>query len=279
MRWDAGLDGLGHEAEAALPGIRRQVGTRLGWGYDGPVDVALVRGHARAVHEVGSAVPEWAVGVATAPPPRVVIRVDLLERGWGSGLIEVLRHEWVHVVWRQWAGERRRLLPLWFEEGLAEEIGGGVSVDAGAALDVAVAFDRLLRFEDLRRSFPADARGADLAYKQSRSWVRYLVQKRGWRVVREILHDLATGVAESERLGRDPFAETVRRRTGLSLGEWHAAWRLDLEEDARPWFHLLFRDISWLLLMAVSLVAFLAFFFIARRRRRQIQRLPDEPDL
>lgn len=276
VRWDAGLARLGHEVERALPAVRERVADRLGWQYDGALpEIVIVRNHARMTAEVGSEPPLWAVGVAVSSRHLIVIRADLLSAGYGSGLIQVLRHEWVHLSWGWRAGERRRQLPLWAEEGLAEEIGGGVSVDAGAALDVAAAFGRLLTFESLRERFPRAAHEADLAYKQSHSWMGNLIRERGWAPIRQVLDDIVTGEAERERRGRDPFSESIRRRSGMTLGEWHAAWRLGLEEDARPWFHLLYRDFSWLLLMGLALVGAGAFFFVARRRRRQIARLPD----
>ena len=277
VRWDGGLEGLAREVERGLPGVKADVARRLGWRYEGPApEIVIVRNHARMEAEAGASIPTWAVGVAISGRSLIVIRADLLSAGYGSGLLSVLRHEWVHLTWGWRAGERRRQLPLWAEEGLAEEIGGGMSVDAGAALDVAAAFGRLLSFEDLRQRFPREPHGADLAYKQSRSWVRHVTHEKGWAVWREVLGDIASGVAERERRGRDPFSETVRRRTGLTLGEWHAGWRQALEQEARPWFHLLYRDLSWLLLMALAVVAAAAFYFVLRRRRRQIERLPDE---
>jgi len=248
----------------------------LGWPYEGPeADVAIVRNRRRMQDVAQANVPDWAVGVALPTQARIVIRADLLEMGYGSSLEAVLRHEWVHLAWGRHAGARRRFLPLWAEEGLAEEIGGGISIDAGAALDVAAAFGRLLHFADLEERFPQDREAADLAYKQSRSWIHHFVTHAGWPVFREILGDVATGVGGNRSGPRSVFAEAVRRRTGLSLGEWHAQWQQALEDKASPWFHLLLRDFSGLLFALVAVVGAGAFFFLWRRRRREIEALPD----
>ena len=53
-------------------------------------------------------VPEWAVGVAISSRAFVVIRADLLARGFGGGVVPVLRHEWVHLTWGWRAGAERR---------------------------------------------------------------------------------------------------------------------------------------------------------------------------
>ena len=279
VRWDAGLEGIARQIENGLPAVRAEVARRVGWTYAGPApEIVLVRNHQRMKAEAGAPVPEWAVGVAVSSRNLIVIRADLLSAGYGGGPLQVLRHEWVHLTWGWHAGERRRQLPLWAEEGLAEEVGGGISVDAGAALDVAAAFGHLLSFEALRERFPPDAHGADLAYKQSRSWVQHVAREKGWEALRAILADIASGRAERGRRGRDAFSESVRLQTGLTLGEWHAGWRQALEEEARPWFHLLYRDFSWLLLMGLAVVGAGAFFFLIRRRRRQIDRLPDEDE-
>ena len=276
VRWDAGLDDLGRQAAAVLPGVREEVARRLGWAYEGPsVDVAIVSGHDRMCEEARVHLPTWAVGAALPAQARIVIRSDLLAAGYGGGIQPVLRHEWVHLSWGWRAGPHRRLLPLWVEEGLAEEVGGAVSVDAGAALDWAAAFHRLLVFEDLRSAFPEDARGADLAYKQSRSWVRYVTGRVGWEAFRGVLEDLAAG-----RGGETPgeaFATALRVRTGEALGSWHVAWRVALEEEASPWYQLLLRDFHGALIAGLAVVGAGAFVLVRRRRRRQLAQLPDEP--
>jgi hypothetical protein len=228
--------------------------------------------------EVRAQVPEWAVGVAVSSRSLIVIRADLVRAGFGGGVVPVLRHEWVHLSWGRYAGTRRRHLPLWAEEGIAEEIGGGISVDAGVALDMAVAFDGLIAFQDLRERFPDDAREADLAYKQSRSWVKYFVTMEGWDALQDVLIALVEGAdAGQADASHDPFGDAVRARTGVTLGEWHASWKQAVEKKAVPWYRLLLRDLPGVLLMLLSIVAAAAFFFLLRRRRRQLATLPDAP--
>lgn len=277
VRWDKGLESLGREAARALPAVRDEVSRRLGWPYAGPdVEVVVVTGHDRMHDEAHAHVPEWAVGVALSSRALILIRADLLYRGFGGGLVPVLRHEWVHLAWGRYAGEKRRLLPLWVEEGIAEEIGGGVSIDLGATLDLAVVFDRLLDFRDLETGFPRGRRRAALAYRQSHSWIQYVADHVGWLPIQRVLRSLVAGDLPEDALpGESPFEHAVRTHTERSVGEWQAAWRVSLEESATPWFHLLLRDFQGSLLTALALLGAVAFFFLIRRRRRQIARLPD----
>lgn len=93
--------------------------------------------------------------------------------------------------------------------------------------------------------------------------------------MREVLGDLVAWPAESSIPREAAFNERIRARTGLSVGEWAAAWRQSVAQDARPWFHLLFRDITGLILMVLAAIGAGAFVLLARRRRREIDRLPD----
>jgi hypothetical protein len=280
VRWASGLDRVGRDAAEALPLARRHVDERLRLGEGRrPVEVVVVTGLDAMREETRAGVPEWAVGVAQWQRGKVVVRADLLEQGFGGGLLPTLRHELVHVAWGRRAGMRQRDLPLWVEEGVAEEIGGGISVDVGAALDLAVLRGSLLDFDRLATSFPADAREADLAYKQSRSWVRHLVERRGWDALRDVLIDVADARVSPEGPGDTTFAAAVRLRSGRGVAEWHAEWQRAVTEASRPWFHLLFSDLGGLLLTVAAAAAAVVYFFLRARRRRQIEALEVGPDV
>jgi hypothetical protein len=275
VRWDTGLEAYGRDVERLLADTRRDVAGRLGFDVEGPAEVVLVVGHERMREVVRGDPPAWAVGVALGSRGLIVIRVDLLRRGFGGGLGPVLRHEWVHLAWGRRAGARSRDLPLWLEEGVAEVIGGGVSIEAGLALDRAIAFGNLLAFDAIAGRFPADEASAGLAYRQSRAWVAHFVERQGWPVLAAVLDDLATG---AER-GADALDRSLRRRTGSGLGEWHASWQQAAEATASPWYAVILQDVSWALLIAVALVGVFAFLGVRRRRRRQIEGLADEPPM
>ena len=279
VRWDDGLESVGERALRALPGIRADVETALGWPFPGgPAEVVIVRGLDRIRAETGAGIPEWAAGVCQGHRSLIVIRADRVDISPLNPMEATLRHEWVHLAWSRRAGPRARALPRWVEEGLAEEIGGGVSVEAGAQLDFAASFGWLLDFEDITNHWPREADKASLAYKQGQSFVRYMRRERGPEFFREVLADLADGKGiEPNTNAKYQFDQVVLNRTGSPLSYWTALWKTDVEEKAAPWFHLLLRDFTWTLFILIAFIGLFAFYFIHRKRQRQIAELPDHP--
>lgn len=257
----------------------RQVEASLGFTLSGgPAEVVVVRGLARMRAEARAHVPEWAGGVCIGARSRIVLRADLLRDGPLRSMVTTLRHEWVHLAWSRRAGKYGRRLPLWFEEGLAEEIGGGITVDNGLRLDFAARFGRLIPFDEIETRWPDAGERAALAYRQGRSFVRYFRDRSGWDRIQAVLADLADGRGESESLAAGtPFEELVFEHSGSTVSHWHATWRQHVKETAAPWFHLLFRDLTGTLLFGASLVSLGAFFVLRRSRKRQIAALPDHP--
>ncbi len=280
VRWDTGLEEMGRRAVRQIPVIDKQVEAALGFPLrGGPAEVAIVRGHARMQAEAGVPVPEWAGGVFLTSRSLIVVRADRVE-GFGllRSMVTTLRHEWVHLAWSRRAGEQRRRLPLWVEEGLAEEIGGGITVDGGAQLDFAATFGRLIPFDDIAKTWPVEAGRAALAYRQGRSFVQFFRDRSGWDHLQRILASLADGGGVSDSLAAGtPFEEVVQEVSGLPLSHWTGLWRVRTEEEADPWFKLLLRDFMGAVFFAIALIALVAFFFIRRKRKREIAALPDHP--
>lgn len=279
IRWDAGLERVGERALRALPGIREDVARALGFELPGgPAEVVIVRGLDRIREVTAAGVPDWAAGVCQGHRSLIVIRADRVDVSPLNPMEATLRHEWVHLAWSRRAGLRARTLPRWVEEGLAEEIGGGVSVEAGAQLDFAASFGWLLDFNDITNHWPREAGKASLAYKQGRSFVRYMRQEKGPTFFRDVLADLADGKDIDPNTKADrQFDQVVLNRTGSPLSYWTALWKTDVEEKADPWFHLLLRDFTWTIFIAIAFVGLFAFYFLHRKRQRQIAELPDHP--
>lgn len=275
VTWEDDAAGAGRRLAAQWPQIVADVEQQLG--LSAPLEgaeVVVVRGLARLRERARADVPEWAAGV-TVGGQRVVLRADAPDSTRAS-LEQTLRHEAVHLVWARRAGPRARALPRWFEEGLAERIGGGITVIAGARFEIAAAHDRLLRFEDLAHAFPADAERADLAYQQSQRFVAHLIEHAGWRSVRATL----TALLEQEGPVEPSVAldAALRASTVQDLGAWIAAWRHSLLERRSRWWLWLFTDLGGVLLAVLAVLAAGLFAGLRRRRRRQIAALPDEPE-
>lgn len=276
---DPGLEAIGARVRQLVPGIQDEVEARMGLRPRArPARIVIVNGVTRVREVTGAKVPEWAAGVCVAGRDLIVLRADrILPERPSQSFATVLRHEWVHLTWRRAAGQYAADLPLWFEEGLAEEIGGGHSVDLGARLDLATVFNNLIPFEEIARAWPPGALRAALAYEQGRSFVRFLAKEEGWPFVTRFLRDMAEGKEQAGRPEyRSAFDQLIYHHTGKGWSYWEALWRESAEEAARPWWHLFGRDIFTTLMLAVGVFGLFTFWWFRRRRRREIEALPDD---
>jgi hypothetical protein len=275
VRWDPDARDAGARVKARWPFVRREVAAQLGFDADlGGAEVIVVRGEERLRQVARVAAPAWAAAV-TVGGQRIVIRADLPATA-RADLEATLRHECVHLLWARRAGPRRRVLPLWFEEGVAEHVGGGISVAAGARLDVATGTGSLLSFDDLVSIWPARPEDADLAYQQSRRWVEVLVDRAGWPGLRRVF-ERALAPAPDGEAPAATFDRALREATDHPLSDWHAEWRRALDERRGKWWLWFLSDLGGLLWALAALVSVGLFFVLRRRRRRQIESLPDDP--
>jgi hypothetical protein len=274
VSWDDDAGDAGRWVQARWPGIVAEVQERLGIApsLEG-AEVLVVRGPERLRQVARVAAPTWAGGV-TVGGSRIVVRVDG-EQGQRLRLASTLRHEAVHLLWARQSGPGARRLPRWFEEGLAEEVGGEPSVLAGARLELALGLGELIDFRNLSTTWPEDAFQADLAYQQGRRWVSLLVAREGWGAVRRVLEQVlaAPGPQPPEQV-LDAALWSVTRH---GLSDWHADWRSAIERQRPGWWLWFLTDLGGLLIMVTAVICGLAYFGLRRRRRRAIEALPDEP--
>ena len=259
-----------------LGDIAREVADRTGLEAGlKPAEIVIAGDLESARRASGAAIPEWAAGAHIPTRGRIVLRMDSIRNSAPAKSLEtVLRHEWVHFVLNRARGNRPRLLPLWMEEGLAEVLGGGISVDAGAALDSAAAFGHLIPLDQIATAWPRSAERAGLAYRQGASWVRLYVEQFGW----ERLQGLIAALRDDPRdLGEFRFDQLFLEITGENTSQFEGRWKVSLKEKATPWFHLFGRDLGTTIMLALAVLSILVFAYVRRRRRRAIEALPDEP--
>lgn len=278
VRWDDGVESLGRRVAELIPRVEAEVARRLGWEFEGgPATIVVASGLDSMRKHARAGVPDWAGGVCIGTSSLIVLRAERITPPTPQrSPLTVLRHEWVHLAWARKARFHIRNLPLWAEEGLAETIGGGTSVDLGSTLDFAAAGGHLIRLDEISSRFPQEGTKAGLAYRQGQSWISHFVKHESWSVLRSVLLDVAEGKGRSDDPeARAPFDVVLRARTGRHLDEWTAEWRVALEKDARPFFHLFGHDVGWSLIVLMSFVCVGLFFLHRRRRRREISELPD----
>lgn len=78
-------------------------------------------------------------------------------------------------------------IPGWLDEGLAQYSEGPMADDLKQVLDKAILDNKLISIQSLSSSFPTELSGAYLAYAESNSVVRYMIDTYGWEKMRLLI--------------------------------------------------------------------------------------------
>ncbi len=159
--------------------------------------------------------PAWAAGLYDGKIRLPVGGINKVDRNVRA----LLYHEYMHVILREIAG---RNLPTWLNEGLAiaAEVESGLTRldDSGLAQE-----RNLFSLRELETSFGAyDEQRSLLAYRQSYSLVRFLIDEYGWHHLRGLLFALADRGDVA-----DIFAQAYSLY-GLSYADFEMRWRRQL---------------------------------------------------
>ena len=227
MWWYAGGDDL---ATDAVDGIRRgltaldedfglelQRRTRLVFYADGD----------RMRADMGRGTRPWVGGVAAARFNLIVLYAS--EYDWGrSTLAATIAHELTHIAIEHTIGEPPRNLPTWLHEGVATVVESAVAerFSYQDIVDAAFEADRLISLRGLSGSFPVQSTGALLAYAQSNSFVKFIIDRWGESAITEILDAYRQGASQDSAL---------RQAVGVGLNALEAQWLATLDQsDAEP---------------------------------------------
>jgi hypothetical protein len=171
-----------------------------------------------------------------------------------EGLIELERlipHEMVHLLIGQRSDNGVLWTPTWLAEGMATLVEGAPSPARREALIAAADERSLIPLLDLCAAFPASEQQATLAYAESASFVRYLLDIYGQGGLTLLLDAYREGTTCEGGLAR------VYQRP---ISQLEAEWQTSI--GVTP-----FRS-SWLLFVLLAVVCLSAGFLIFRRSRR-----------
>ncbi len=129
----------------------------------------------------------------------------------GDALFGTIAHEYGHVAVRQLS--RGRLVPVWFNEGVATSVEGGYEGYIGRVRRAVNADSQLSMREML--GWNVDGERAFLAYSQANSIVDFIVQKWGKNAVLEILRQIGSDVAPDK---------AFRKVLGVSQSQLWEQW-------------------------------------------------------
>lgn len=197
-------------AETALGRLENEMGILLEGGA-----TFYIYGNAAAMRDAVLYRNDWAGGVAFADYNTILIGVEPSQAAdWG---VRVVAHELAHLVLGQFGrsclgGSR----PTWLEEGLAQAAEGATAAETARALRRAIADNALIPLRSLNGAFPAHDSGALLAYAQSESVVRYLLERDGPQAMQALVLTLADAT---------PLDAALQATHGLTVDELELAWR------------------------------------------------------
>ena len=159
--------------------------------------------------------PDWLAGQYDGK-----IRVPLpgqdLDR---TAVRRTLIHEYTHAVIHDLTTGQ---LPVWLNEGLAEYEAWKGQQPAWSALRQALKDDRLIPWDQISSNFSMSlsTETVALAYEQSHSIVRYLVERYGFWRMRRLIKSLASSTP-----GETPFEETLAVEFRVKPARLQSEWR------------------------------------------------------
>ncbi|MCB9728193.1 MAG: hypothetical protein H6744_09875 [Deltaproteobacteria bacterium] len=231
-------------------------------GPDAPVEVWLADDAERfaAVFPAGSAMGEWAVGVAFPPERRMVLRAH------GSALFslaETFDHELSHILLHAAVGAQP--VPRWFTEGVAIWQAGEDVLDRLVPARRAALTRSLIPLEDLSRGFPAQGAPLELAYAQSALFVHWLEREYGATALPRLARAMREGA---------PFEQAFDRAFGAPVATLEGQWLEGMEQNS-PAIGLI-ADPEFLWGLTALLFLWAAALRMLRRRRALAAMSEDE---
>ena len=193
----------GYDMRDALLAARRQVGTDLSCWPRGKIVVLVYS--ADQFRALRRDQPDWVAGQFDGKI-RVPLPGGSLDQ---EAVTRTLIHEYTHAVVHELTGNR---CPVWLNEGLAEFEAWKQSQAPWVLLRRAAAANELISWEDQPSRFSTSLTQEDvgLAYEESHSIVRYLIERYGlWRV-RQILKAVNDGGSINDILTAQLHAKLPR---------------------------------------------------------------------
>jgi hypothetical protein len=157
--------------------------------------------------------PAWSGGRAFPSDSAILIGISIDEVDWGVGTIV---HELVHIVQGQYTLSCVDSTPPWIAEGLAEVAEGEMESYYAVLLSDAIEDNQLHSVKELGFAFSADPELARLAYAQSHSLVRYLLETYGDQELVALLDNFREGNSPDSALSNV---------YGMDRDQLEVAWR------------------------------------------------------
>jgi hypothetical protein len=208
-------------------------------------------------------IPDWGVGWADPERARVVIKSPRIV-SYPLQMESVVVHEVAHVAVGRALGAVQ--VPRWFDEGVAMAMAGEWDAEE-TALGAAALAGTAYTLAALEGEFPTGARGAALAYAESREAIRFLMDEGSVPTEAGLVRAVAAG---------PDFEAALRRIVGRTPGEFDTDFRNHLRRRF-GWGVVL--EGAGVMMLAATAVFGVAAVRRARRTRRRMRELEAEERL
>ncbi len=228
LRYTPGRDAiLVPHAIETLDLARDRIGDLLGWKpdtriaveiYPTPATLSAVSSLTKEEIENSGTIALCRWNRLMITTPRAVV--------FGYSWRDTLAHELAHLII---GGASKNTVPIWLHEGIAKyvetswraEPGLGISVEQQEKLKVAAQKKRLIPFEKMHPSMAKLPTHEDtsLAFSEVFTFIEYLVGKKGWPGIRQLLKSMSRGLTD---------AQAIEEVYGESLDTLEAKWKKSL---------------------------------------------------
>jgi hypothetical protein len=182
---------------------------------DSPISIYVYAGSAELQSALQFSQRSWIAGhsypqeniIMISVPPGPSQRLELERQ---------IPHELMHLVEYHLVGSSYAQIPTWLVEGIASIAEIYPNPDYKRVLDLASKERSLIPINTLCTSFPRDASGAFMAYAQSESFTRYILDNYGSSGLQNLISQYMDG------LGCDEGPEAA---LGLTLGQLEFRWQ------------------------------------------------------
>ncbi len=235
---------------------------KLNFKLQGTVSVFLCPTEAVFARLTGNSVPHWGEGVADPLNSLIILKSPALT-GNHDRLPKLVRHELSHILIGQAISEPR-LLPKWFNEGIAIYLSADEEFKPGKAISKALVSDSIIPLDEIDDVLKFQQAKARLAYEESYSFLNFLVKKNGVGAIAALLTELKRGVA---------WEEAFEYVFHDDIFDAELAWYDYIEKEYRWSFLVDFEMFLWIFILLLFILVVAA---IRLRNRRTIKRWDEE---
>jgi hypothetical protein len=219
-----------------------------------PIRTWLVASTEEAEALMDAPIRDWARGYAFPLERRIVI-VNPTGVGRMEELDRITRHEVAHICLGVLIGDHVTDIPLWFHEGFAMYVSEPWTMRHRWTVLGNAIFRATIPLDAMTEGFPAEQDRAQLAYAESFSAVRLLVNGYSFSQLKTLLERLRRG-EEFEQA----FTTTFGVTTAMYAIDWH-----ETATDGMEWLAL----IGGVLALGSFFTPFLVLGYWRRRRARR----------